>query len=42
MIHVQHANTRRLDMTRFNDAFMMHTSTSPPVRDHRVVLRCRR
>ncbi len=29
MIHVQHANTRRLDMTRFNDAFMMHTSTSP-------------
>src|SRR3954453_17918437 len=29
MIHVQHAKTRRLDMTRFNDAFMMHTSTSP-------------
>ena len=29
MIHVQHAENRRLDMTRFNDAFMMHTSTSP-------------
>ncbi|MBW8905901.1 MAG: arginine/lysine/ornithine decarboxylase [Betaproteobacteria bacterium] len=29
MIHVQHGKTRRLDMTRFNDAFMMHTSTSP-------------
>src|SRR5207344_2748676 len=29
MIHVQHAEARKLDMTRFNDAFMMHTSTSP-------------
>jgi arginine decarboxylase len=29
MIHVQHADTKRLDMARFNDAFMMHTSTSP-------------
>src|SRR3954454_5649216 len=29
MIHVQHGKTRRLDMARFNDAFMMHTSTSP-------------
>ena len=29
MIHIQHGENRRLDMTRFNDAFMMHTSTSP-------------
>jgi arginine decarboxylase len=29
MIHVQHGEARRLDMTRFNEAFMMHTSTSP-------------
>ena len=29
MIHIQHADENRLDMTRFNDAFMMHTSTSP-------------
>ena len=29
MIHVQHGEQRRLDMTRFNEAFMMHTSTSP-------------
>jgi arginine decarboxylase len=29
MIHVQQGETRRVDMTRFNDAFMMHTSTSP-------------
>ncbi|ANM08574.1 MULTISPECIES: Orn/Lys/Arg decarboxylase N-terminal domain-containing protein [unclassified Rhizobium] len=29
MIHIQHAETRRLDITRFNEAFMMHTSTSP-------------
>jgi arginine decarboxylase len=29
MIHVQHGETRRLDMARFNEAFMMHTSTSP-------------
>ncbi|MEQ1953567.1 arginine/lysine/ornithine decarboxylase [Mesorhizobium sp. CN2-181] len=29
MIHVQHGETKRLDMARFNDAFMMHTSTSP-------------
>jgi len=29
MIHVQNAQTKQLDMMRFNDAFMMHTSTSP-------------
>jgi arginine decarboxylase len=29
MIHVQHGETTRLDMARFNEAFMMHTSTSP-------------
>jgi len=29
MIHIQHAETTRLDVTRFNEAFMMHTSTSP-------------
>ncbi len=29
MIHIQNAETKQLDMTRFNDAFMMHTSTSP-------------
>jgi arginine decarboxylase len=29
MIHVQHSATQRLDMARFNEAFMMHTSTSP-------------
>ena len=29
MIHVQHGEKRQLDMTRFNEAFMMHTSTSP-------------
>jgi len=29
MIHVQHGETNRLDMAHFNDAFMMHTSTSP-------------
>jgi len=29
MIHVQNAESRKLDMHRFNDAFMMHTSTSP-------------
>ncbi|WEJ12152.1 arginine/lysine/ornithine decarboxylase [Sinorhizobium prairiense] len=29
MIHVQNAETKRLDITRFNEAFMMHTSTSP-------------
>ena len=29
MIHVQNAAEKRLDVTRFNDAFMMHTSTSP-------------
>jgi arginine decarboxylase len=29
MIHVQNAEGRSVDMTRFNDAFMMHTSTSP-------------
>jgi arginine decarboxylase len=29
MIHVQNGENRQLDMTRFNDAFMFHTSTSP-------------
>jgi arginine decarboxylase len=29
MIHIQHGEKKHLDMTRFNDAFMMHTSTSP-------------
>jgi arginine decarboxylase len=29
MIHVQHSEKQRLDMARFNEAFMMHTSTSP-------------
>lgn len=29
MIHVQHGQNRKLDMARFNEAFMMHTSTSP-------------
>jgi arginine decarboxylase len=29
MIHIQHAEATRLDVTRFNEAFMMHTSTSP-------------
>ena len=38
MIHIQHADNKRLDMARFNEAFMMHTSTSP-VRHHRVVRR---
>ncbi|MGH8688629.1 MAG: Orn/Lys/Arg decarboxylase N-terminal domain-containing protein [Burkholderiales bacterium] len=29
MIHVQNAESKKLDMMHFNDAFMMHTSTSP-------------
>ena len=29
MIHVRNAATRELDAERFNEAFMMHTSTSP-------------
>ncbi len=29
MIHIQHGETKKLDMAHFNDAFMMHTSTSP-------------
>jgi len=29
MIHVQNGVKQHVDMTRFNDAFMMHTSTSP-------------
>ena len=29
MIHIQHSESQRLDMAHFNDAFMMHTSTSP-------------
>ncbi|SFQ36751.1 arginine decarboxylase [Geopseudomonas sagittaria] len=29
MIHVQDGGQRRLDVARFNEAFMMHTSTSP-------------
>jgi arginine decarboxylase len=29
MIHIRHSEDQRLDMAHFNDAFMMHTSTSP-------------
>ena len=29
MIHVLNAETKQLDMARFNESFMMHTSTSP-------------
>ncbi|QPF71650.1 lysine decarboxylase [Roseateles sp. DAIF2] len=29
MIHVRNSRQRRLDVDRFNEAFMMHTSTSP-------------
>ncbi len=29
MIHIRHGEKHRLDMAHFNDAFMMHTSTSP-------------
>jgi arginine decarboxylase len=29
MIHIQESETRKIDTTRFNDAFMMHGSTSP-------------
>jgi arginine decarboxylase len=29
MIHIQHADKQRIDMARFNESFMMHTSTSP-------------
>ena len=29
MIHIRHGERKRLDMARFNDSFMMHTSTSP-------------
>ena len=29
MIHVQESDKRKIDTTRFNDAFMMHGSTSP-------------
>ncbi len=29
MIHIQNAKEVELDVTRFNEAFMMHTSTSP-------------
>jgi arginine decarboxylase len=29
MIHVQNGEKAKLDMTRFNESFMMHTSTSP-------------
>ncbi len=29
MIHIQHSDKQKLDMPRFNDAFMMHISTSP-------------
>ena len=28
-IHIQNAETKQLDFTRFNEAFMMHVSTSP-------------
>jgi arginine decarboxylase len=29
MLHVQNGEQRQLDMARFNEAYMMHTSTSP-------------
>jgi arginine decarboxylase len=29
MVHVRNSRTRQLDMGRFNESFMMHTSTSP-------------
>lgn len=29
MIHIQESDKRKIDTTRFNDAFMMHGSTSP-------------
>ncbi|WP_120967803.1 Orn/Lys/Arg decarboxylase N-terminal domain-containing protein [Comamonas sp. lk] len=29
MVHVRNSRKRKLDMGRFNEAFMMHTSTSP-------------
>jgi arginine decarboxylase len=29
MIHIQESDRRKIDTTRFNDAFMMHGSTSP-------------
>ncbi len=29
MIHIRHGEKKKLDMARFNDSFMMHTSTSP-------------
>jgi len=29
MIHVQESEQQKIDVTRFNDAFMMHSSTSP-------------
>jgi arginine decarboxylase len=29
MIHIRQGDVKRLDMARFNEAFMMHTSTSP-------------
>jgi len=29
MIHVENGRTRQLDLPRFNESFMMHTSTSP-------------
>jgi arginine decarboxylase len=29
MIHIQESETNKIDTTRFNDAFMMHGSTSP-------------
>ena len=29
MIHIQNGQKKQLDMTRFNESFMMHTSTSP-------------
>jgi arginine decarboxylase len=29
MIHIQESETRKIDTSRFNDAFMMHGSTSP-------------
>src|SRR6476660_9462394 len=37
MIHVQNGERQRLDMPRFNESFMMHTSTSP---QHGIIASC--
>ena len=38
-ILVQDSETRKLDFHRFNEAYLMHTSTIAAVRDHRLVRR---